>query len=104
MELEYAPQKNDLRLDEPPPLGDAGDNGSPRRVDSTNVSVTYGVHHGRYPIGGMTVGEARQRLGPMLNIDPTAIAVVAGTPVPDDMQIGDHVSSLAFVKPAAMKG
>jgi hypothetical protein len=104
MELEYASQKNDLRLDEPPPLGETGGNDPQRRVDSTNVSVTYGVHHGRYPIGGMTVGEARQRLAPMLNLDPTAIAVVAGAPVPDDMRIGDQVSNLAFVKPAAMKG
>jgi hypothetical protein len=104
MELEYTPRKTNLRLGETAPLGEPNDLDSQPLVDSANVSVTYGVHHGRYPIGGMTVGEARRRLAPLINIDPTAIAVIGGAPVPDDLQIGAGVSMLAFVKPSAMKG
>ena len=102
MELKFETPRIDLQPIEPT-FGNPSDEPQPR-VDSANVMVTYGVHHGRYAIGGMTVGEARRRLAPLINIDPTAVAVVAGLPVPDELRIAEGVTMLAFVKPSAMKG
>jgi hypothetical protein len=102
MEMKFETPRTELRPIEPTFGNPANDEPQPR-VDNVNVAVTYGVHHGRYAIGGMTVGEARRRLTPVLNIDPTAVAVIAGLPVPDEQRIED-VSMLAFVKPSAMKG
>lgn len=104
MELEFITRETELPTIEPAALGEPGGDESQPRVDSTNIAVSYGVHHGRYPIGGMTVGEARQALSRLINIDPAAIAVIRGAPVPDEMRIAPGVSMLAFVKPSAMKG
>jgi hypothetical protein len=104
MELEFITPQTNLRPIEPATLGNPGDNDSQPPADSANVTVSYGVHHGRYPISGMTVGEARQTLARLINIDPTAIAVIGGSPVPEEMRIDADVSMLAFVKPSAMKG
>ena len=104
MELEFVTPKADLRPIEPATLGEPGDTGTPSPVDTVNVHVSYGVHHGRYPIGGMTVGEARRMLARPIKIDPTAIAVIGGQPVPEEHRISDEVSMLTFVKPSAMKG
>jgi hypothetical protein len=103
MELEFITRNSELRTLEPGTLGEPGGDESRPRVDSTNVAVSYGVHHGRYPIGGMTVGEARRALARLINIDPTAIAVIGGAPVPEELRI-EGVSTLTFVKPSAMKG
>jgi hypothetical protein len=104
MELEFTTRQTELQTIEPAALGEPGGGDSQPHVDSANVAVAYGVHHGRYPIGGMTVGEARQALSRLINIDPAAIAVIHGAPVPDEMRIARGVSMLAFVKPSAMKG
>lgn len=70
-----------------------------------NVLVNYGIHRGRFPIGGMRVREARQVLQRLLNIDPSAVAVINGTPVMDPEQIiGDDVRMIHFVKPSSVKG
>jgi hypothetical protein len=104
MELEFIAPNATLRPIEPATLGEPGDNDPQPRVDTANVHVSYGVHHGRYPIGGMTIGQARQTLTPLINIDPTAIAVIGGQPVPDEHRIGSDISMLTFVKPSSMKG
>src|SRR5262245_34657 len=101
MEMKFETPRTNLRPIEPT-FGNPGKDQPATRADNANVTVSYGVHHGSYPIGGMTVGEARRRLGPLINIDPTAVAVIAGLPVPDEQRI-EGVSMLAFVKPSAMK-
>jgi hypothetical protein len=104
MELELSSGSSELRSIDPVTLGGAGD-GDPRpTVDSTNVTVSYGIHHGRYPIRGMTVREARQALERLINIDPGAIAVINGAPAAEDLQIAGNISMLSFVKPSAVKG
>ena len=104
MELEFSAPNTALRPIEPAALGNFGDTDSQPRVDAANVRVSYGVHHGSYPIGGMTIGQARQTLARLINIDPTAIAVIGGQPVSDEHQITGDISMLTFVKPSAMKG
>jgi hypothetical protein len=74
------------------------------RSDTGNVTVTYGIHKGRYPIGGMLVREARTALQKVLSIDESAVAVIAGWPVDEDTRLSDNVTMLSFVKPSAMKG
>jgi hypothetical protein len=66
--------------------------------------VSYGIHQGRYPIGGMLVREAREALQRPLNIDASAIAVINGAPFDENQRIGADITMLAFVKPSAMKG
>jgi hypothetical protein len=104
MELQHKRQVNESPRIESTYSGeaDADEFGSP--LDNTNVAVSYGIHHGRYPIGGMRVRDARQALQKLINIDPTAVEVVNGAPVDDNQLISADVTMLAFVKPSAVKG
>ena len=52
--------------------------------DESSVLVSSGIHRGRFPVGGMTVRAARRVLGPMINIDPSAVAVINGQIVDED--------------------
>lgn len=104
MELEFTTSTRALRQIEPVTVGSASDGDPPPPVDNTNVTVSYGIHHGRYPIGGMTVREARQALQRLINIDESAIAVINGAPVDENLRIAANVTMLSFVKPSAMKG
>jgi len=87
------------------PLGD-----SPSAVVSNDtagrgVLVNYGIHRGSFPIAGMRLRDAREVLSRLMNIDPSAVAVVNGTPIVDDQTvIGDDVHVLHFVKPSSIKG
>lgn len=85
-------------------LGTPDDAGPQTRTDSGNVVVSYGIHRGRYPIVGMRVREARQVLQKLINIDPSAVPVIAGFPVDEEQVISEDISMLSFVKPSAMKG
>lgn len=93
----------DLQLDEAVQLGNPDDAPEPRQ-DSRNVTVTYGIHKGRYPIGGLRIHEARQVLNGLIHIDESAIPVINGRPVDPDQRIDERVTMIAFVKPSAIKG
>ncbi len=104
MDLQFRHPSSELGRIEPLSLGEP-DGGEPQpRADNTNVTVSYGIHHGRYPIGGMTVRDARSALQKLINIDSSAVAVINGAPVDEDQRISADVTMLAFVKPSAMKG
>jgi hypothetical protein len=69
-----------------------------------SVFCQHGLHHGHFPVAGLTVGEARQTLTQLLNIDPESVAVINGELVPDDYRIGEQVAMLNFVKKSSVKG
>ncbi|NUQ64547.1 MAG: hypothetical protein HUU20_18940 [Pirellulales bacterium] len=73
-------------------------------VDSRNIVVTSGIHRGRFPIGGLRVREARAVLASLMNIDPSAVAVINGRAVGEDEIISENITMVAFVKPSAIKG
>lgn len=104
MDLQLRRFSNELEQVEPVSFGESGDGAPQPPADNTNVTVSYGIHQGRYPIGGMTIRDARQALQRLINIDPSAVAVIAGAPVDENLQIPAGVSMLSFVKPSAMKG
>jgi hypothetical protein len=105
MELQLTNPKYDTDLEQAVALAEPpGEAAEDRRADSRNVVVTYGIHKGRYPIGGMTVADARRVLERLIRIDPTAVPVINGRPVDPTQRIGEHVTMLAFVKPSALKG
>jgi hypothetical protein len=104
MSLQFRHPSNQ-QLSIKPVAPDIADENEPEpEVDSTSVTVSYGIHHGRYPIGGMTVGDARRTLQRLINIAPNALAVINGAPVDEEHQITEDVSMISFVKPSAMKG
>ena len=43
-------------------FGDSPEEGTSPPMESSNVLVTSGIHHGRFPIGGLTVRQAREVL------------------------------------------
>jgi hypothetical protein len=77
----------------------------PEESSSCSVMVNYGIHRGCFPIAGMRIRDARQVLVQLMNIDPSAVAVVNGNPVTDENEIiGEDVRVLHFVKPSSIKG
>jgi hypothetical protein len=72
--------------------------------DGANVLVSYGIHRGRFPIGGMSVGQAREILQRLIRVDPTAVAVINGSRVGEDELISEDVTMLSFVKPSSLRG
>lgn len=72
--------------------------------DQRNVLVSHGIHNGRFPIGGMSVRDARHLLTPLIQIDAEAVPVINGHPVEEDTMITEEINMLAFVKPASMRG
>jgi hypothetical protein len=72
--------------------------------EAMHVQVMHGIFSGRFPIRGMTVGEARRVLQDLLNIQPRAIALVDGQPVDDDRTLDDEVTLLAFVRAQGVIG
>jgi hypothetical protein len=73
-------------------------------TDESNVLVSSGIHRGRFPVGGMTVRAARRVLGPLVNIDPSAVAVINGQIVAEDTVLEGNLGMLSFVKPSSLKG
>lgn len=84
--------------------GGSPDEPSTEPSDSRNVTVSSGIHRGRYPIGGMQVRQARQVLRCLMPIDDQALAVINGRAVGEDDVIGENVRQISFVKPSAIKG
>lgn len=70
-----------------------------------SVYCSHGIHNGHFPVAGLTVAEARRTLSHLLNIDPEAVAVIAGQIITDENQIisGD-TAMLSFVKKSSVKG
>jgi hypothetical protein len=82
----------------PPPAG------QPAAPTSPGVYCRHGIHDGHFPLAGITVGEARRLLGPLLHLDPKAVAVINGKIVPDDHTIGPDVAAINFMKESMVKG
>ena len=105
MNLKFKPLIREPQYREPVTLGTAGDGpASPASDTSRNVTVSYGIHRGTYPIGGMRIRDARLVLRRLINIDDSAVAVINAAPVDEEQTIGAAVTMLSFVKPSAMKG
>jgi hypothetical protein len=71
---------------------------------SAGVYCRHGIHDGHFPLAGITVGEARRLLGPLLHLDPKAVAVINGAIVPDDFVVGPEVGAINFMKESMVKG
>lgn len=69
-----------------------------------SVFCTHGVHSGSYPVGGMTVSEAREFLSGILNIPKDAVCAIGGEVVGEKTVIGENVDMMAFIKQASVKG
>ena len=70
----------------------------------TNVTCSYGIHRGNFPVAGMKVKDARAILKKLIKVDDTAIAVINGEEVGPDEVISAETTLLSFVKPSAKKG
>jgi hypothetical protein len=92
------------QLDFTAPTPTLTDGDSPPQSDYRNVLVSHGIHRGRFPIGGMQVRDARSALQNLINIDPSAVAVINGQPVDEETVIPENVTLLSFVKPSSLKG
>ena len=68
------------------------------------IQAMHGIHSGVPSIGLKTVAQARAELQSEWNIDPAAVAVIAGNVVDEDTILGKDCELLAFVKQAAVKG
>jgi len=91
----------------PPMIGDGGGESTPGAQTGSverSVHCQHGMHQGHFPVAGMTVREARRTLNQLLNVDPSAVAVINGEIVGDDHVIGHDVASLQFVKKSSVKG
>ena len=67
------------------------------------VEVIHGVYSHSMPLVGMSVDRVRGDLSDRMHIDPQAVAVVNGEPVPEDFVLAEG-QVLTFVKPAGEKG
>ncbi len=73
-------------------------------VASSNITCSYGIHRGKFPIVGMKVKDARIVLKKLIKVDDKAAAVINGAAVDEDTVITSEVTMLSFVKPSAVKG
>ena len=71
--------------------------------NTTTIRVSSGAAAGDFSVAGRTVGEVRDLLAEVLNVDPMSKGIVNGKNVEDDyaIQIDDNVE---FLKPAGKKG
>jgi len=67
------------------------------------VTVAHGHYREQLPVGGMTVAQVRKKFGTRMDIDPTAKAILDGTPV-DDKQVVVPGQMLLFARVAGEKG
>ncbi len=73
-------------------------------VIDKNITCSYGIHRGKFPIGGMKVKDARIVLKKLMKVDDAAAAVINGNVVNEDETISSECTMLSFVKPSAVKG
>jgi hypothetical protein len=78
----------------------------PAAPDGPSILINCGIHSGSYPVVGMSVADTRDLLGGIMNIDPSAIAVIRGQRIEDER--GRRISAvdgiLSFVKESSLKG
>jgi hypothetical protein len=102
MELQFRKRPQKTVAHEHP--ADEAAEASQAHADHCNVLVTTGIHRGRFPIGGMTIRQARRTLTKLIKIDSQAVPVINGAPVDENTVIGSDVTMLSFVKPSSLKG
>jgi hypothetical protein len=102
MQVRLHKPQNELRQTTLP--GEDAANNTSATADHRNVVVSHGIHRGRFPVGGMSVAAARRILGPLINIDNEAVAVINGAPVEEETIIDEHITMLSFVKPSSIRG
>lgn len=73
-------------------------------VISKNITCSYGIHRGNFPIAGMKVKDARVVLKKLIKVDDGAAAVINGAVVDENSVIMEGITMLSFVKPSAVKG
>lgn len=88
----------------PAPVANVPPPSQPATQASPGVYCRHGIHDGHFPLQGITVGEARRMLSPLLNLDPKAVAVINGKIVGDDQTIGPEVAAINFMKESMVKG
>lgn len=71
---------------------------------SANITCSYGIHRGNFPVAGMKVKDARAVLKKLIKVDDKAAAVINGQVVGEDDVISSETTLLSFVKPSAVKG
>lgn len=72
-------------------------------TDEKEVIVVCGANTQVLQMAGSTVGDARRRLADVMNIPPSAQALITGNAVPDDYMLREG-ERLEFVRPAGVKG
>lgn len=71
---------------------------------SQNITCSYGIHRGNFPVAGLKVKDARAVLKKLMKIDDKAAAVINGQVVDENTVISTETTLLSFVKPSAVKG
>lgn len=70
------------------------------------VTAAYGPYEGAWDLAGKTVAYAREKLAPVWNIPPDALAVVGGQPIEgqEQQRILAPNERIEFMKDAGEKG
>lgn len=71
---------------------------------SKNITCSYGIHRGNFPIAGMKGKDARVVLKKLIKCDDAAVMVINGEVFDENNIISESVTMVSFVKPSAVKG
>lgn len=71
---------------------------------SKNITCSYGIHRGNFPVAGMKIKDARLVLKKLIKVEDAAAAVINGQTVSEEEVISAETTLLSFVKPSAVKG
>ncbi len=100
-----------MKLKKHQPLVKPADSGDPTPIPeeiieqvNQNITCSYGIHRGNFPVAGMKVKDARAVLKKLIKVDPAAVAVINGSIVNDEHVITSETTMLSFVKTSAIKG
>ena len=74
------------------------------QVLSKNITCSYGIHRGSFPIAGMKGKDARAVLKKLIKVDDKAAMVINGEVFDENEVISESVKMVSFVKPSAVKG
>ncbi len=73
-------------------------------VASKNITCSYGIHRGKFPVAGMKGKDARLVLKKLIKVDDSAAMVINGQVFNEDEIISAETTMVSFVKPSAVKG
>lgn len=73
-------------------------------IISKNITCSYGIHRGNFPIAGMKGKDARAVLKKLIKVDDSAAMVINGEVFNENEIIQESVKMVSFVKPSAVKG